>query len=229
MSDLFYQIHLDLIRSIDGEYTNNADGFSHSKIENIYDAIYHAKRGSAKEDDLIQLSSLIKHDVNTFLEIGSFLGVSFRFVYETFKPNISFSIDPNIPHRTFHNPRSVFKKLNKSHLSKVMMIDGYWHEESFVARVKHPQSQVIKHDYFRNVLFDLILIDADHTYEALSGQFFEALKILSPRGSILIHDVYSWKPVQKFVKELENDNRFVLEYTPEESIDGFCSLTRRLK
>lgn len=227
MSSLFYQIHTDLMRSIVGEYKNNADGFKHSKIVSIDDAMYHATQGSAKELDLSQLPNLIRQNVSTFLEIGSFLGVSFRFIYETFRPNISFSIDPNIPHRTFHNPRSVFKKLNRNHLNNIMLIDGYWHEESFVAKVKHKESQIIKPDYFRNVLFDLILIDADHTYEALSGQFFEALKILSPDGCILIHDVYSWEPVREFVKELDNDNRFVLEYTSTKGIDGFCSVKRR--
>ena len=172
--------------------------------------------GSIKAVDCKHLPSMVRGEVRSYLEIGSFVGLGFRVLNDIFKPRLSVSIDPNVPHRVFGNPRNVFHLLNKGFSRSTVTIDAFWRNgETYVDA-----------SYFGDWMrFDLILIDGDHSYDAVKGDFFECLGLLSEGGTVLLHDVYTWKGVGRLVEELMADERFEVSLSARDgSHDGFCAV-----
>ena len=215
--DQIYKKTIEDLRSlITNQYRNNADGYN-QVANNDSEAIDQILSGSIKPIDCKNLQELVKNNVECYLEIGSYVGLSFRVFNEIFRPKLSFSVDPNIPHRVFHNPRSIFHRLNSEFSNRTVAIDAFW--------LKGEKS--INALYFNNhIKFDLIFIDGDHSYDSVKSDFFECCKILSDNGTILLHDIYSWGGVGQFAEELKKDHRFSVVFAERKnSFDGFCAVT----
>jgi predicted O-methyltransferase YrrM len=216
-NEIYDYVIQDATIAMNGHYQTNADG-NQCIAKNDYQAIIQVCDGSIKKIDIQHLPQLINKKIKNYLEIGSYIGVSFRILNEIFSPDVCYSIDPNIPHRVFPKPRDVFIKLNNKYLDKTTLLDAYW------VRGGDP---TIDSSYFLQlgIKFDLIFIDGMHTYESVKSDFFEAIKILSPDGLILLHDIYSWPEIGRFANEIASDNRYIVNYCPEDiAIDGFCTI-----
>lgn len=196
------------------------------KFLNFTEAMNQIWEGSIKQNEALCLDWLINDKeffgptrINNYLEIGSYVGVSFRIINEIFNPKLSYSIDPNIPHRIFKQPRDIFNKINVKFKQKTICIDGFWVAGG---------TPVIQKNFFHelNIKFDIILIDASHEYHHVKQDFYEALKILNFNGTILLHDIYSWQDVNRFVKELMTDENFntVLQPRTTKTTDGLAAI-----
>lgn len=199
-------------------YKSNIDGCNHFANDDNQ-AINQIRQGSIKKLDVYHLYDLIGDiKINTYLEIGSYVGIGYRIINEMFEPKVSYSVDPNIPHRVFNSPRELFIQLNQHLLFKTNMINCYWSEK---------KDNSINSKYFLNLKlnFDLIFIDANHSYDSVKYDFFECTKILSDQGIILLHDVYSWPGVNKFVSELKNNKNYIVKLSPKtKNFDGFAAI-----
>ena len=111
---------------------------------------------------------------NTFLEIGTFKGYTSLLIHKQFnkefKKSVVHTVDPEI--------------LN-NHLQK------YKGNKNHVFRFFNGKSD----DYFKvhDRKFDFILIDGDHSYEAVKKDFQNSVKVLNKNGIILLHDPVSCK------------------------------------
>lgn len=223
LDDIYNKLYTDIYGILDSaNYASNADGYNQI-ANNNNEAFHQIIEGSIKQNDAYHLYDLIDNiPINTYLEIGSYVGVSFRIINEIFCPTVSYSVDPNIAHRVFFQPRDIFSKLNSRFSDKIHIINSYWIESD------NDADNTINADYFRNldITFDLIFIDAIHTYERVKADFYEAIKILSKEGIILLHDIYSWTEVNKFIDELKKDTQFNVRLSPktEGTIDGFATV-----
>jgi|688.fasta_scaffold252053_2 predicted O-methyltransferase YrrM len=214
---IYDKVFNEVIIAIKDEYITKIGGEEYV-ANNHHQASTQAHDGSIKQIDIQHLPQLINKKIRNYLEIGSYIGVSFRILNEIFSPDVCYSVDPNIPHRVFAKPRNVFRKLNSSYLNKTTLLDAYWVQGG---------SPTIDSSYFTQlgIQFDLIFIDAMHTYESVKSDFFEAIKILSPDGLVLLHDVYTWPEVGQFVEELASDDTYIIKYSPKDvAIDGFCTI-----
>lgn len=220
LNNIFDSISHDISSILDKKhYANNADK-TDSTASNNHEALRQVWAGSIKKVDCDYLYSISKNiKISNYLEIGSYVGISLRIINEIFNPDKLYSIDPNIPHRVFLQPRTIFKTTNKHILDKIHMIDGYWVSGG---------DPTINAEYFQNLnlQFDLIFIDAIHTYDSVKQDFFEAIKILSDDGMILFHDIYSWPEVNKFIVELQSNTDFITDLSPrtQKTIDGFATV-----
>ena len=174
------------------------------------------KDGSVKIPDLFVLNQMLNiNKIQSFLEIGSFVGVSFRILTKMIQPKIAFSIDPNIPHRSINQTRKYFHVLNGD-LEKNMKIichDGFW-GESIV-----PETLGRK--------FDCIFIDADHEYESVQKDFLLAEKALEDNGIIILHDIKLWEGVKRFCEDIDRHYDWSIVRTPLNSVhDGFAIIFR---
>lgn len=217
---MYDEIFTELKEFIPGEYESYADKYHLNISNNDKDAINQIFEGSIKKVDVYHLVDLIdSHNISTYLEIGSYVGVSFRVINDLLNPAICYSIDPNIPHRVFKSPRNIFTKLNKKFEHKTNILNAFW---------LNGGEPVVNANYFNdlNLKFDLIFIDAFHEYERVESDFMEAIKVLSTNGIVLLHDVYSWPGVDKFVKNLEQNNNYHVKRSPKtnDTIDGFATV-----
>lgn len=174
------------------------------------------KLGSVKKQDLILLNRMLNIDkIESFLEIGSFAGVSFRMFAKMIQPKIAFSVDANTTHRNINKPRKYFHILNND-LQKNMTIvchDGLWGESIM------PETLGRK--------FDCIFIDADHQYRSVQKDFLLAEKVLEDNGIIILHDIKTWDGVKTFCKDIDSHYDWSIVRTPlNDSHDGFAIIFR---
>lgn len=220
IDSIYASIFTELKELIANEYESYVDPYHPNVANNYKEALHQVVQGSIKKGDTHGLQELIgNHRISKYLEIGSYVGLSFRVINELFNIGESYSIDPNIPHRVFRYPRNIFVKLNQKFDYKTTLLNAFWFSGG---------QPTINANYFNNfgIKFDLIFIDAFHEYERVKSDFTEALKILSVGGIILLHDIYSWRGVNKFVKELEKNNNYVVKKIPKTNqiIDGFATI-----
>lgn len=173
--------------------------------------------GSLKSYDAFMLEKIIRDiEPKKVLEIGSFLGLSTRWILnctEEYKTRV-ISVDPNIPHRVFDEPRKVFMEFAaKKYRSRLEIVNAFFSDGS------------LQNDYTRmypdtsihwappqNEKFDLIFIDAGHSYEDALHDFLLARKYLTERGVIVFHDTESWDGVKRLMNEIKADMKTPLLY-----------------
>jgi predicted O-methyltransferase YrrM len=125
----------------------------------------------------------------SYLEIGTFDGIILAMLAKAL-PSVKFSaIDPflNVGGGHFDYFEDNCRQYNNIHL---------YNEKSEVVL-----PQLIE----RGDRFDIIFVDGDHTYEAVSMELREGWKLLNGGGSILVHD-YSIPGVNKACNEFAQGN-----------------------
>ncbi len=180
----------------------------------------HALDGSLKPAEARRIARvLIRHKPERILEVGSFLGLSTRWLLHVssgWDAHIT-AVDPNLRHRVFDDPRETVERLNARYPPERLEI-----VTAFFAHAHDPT-----HDYDRyeprrtraevaglvasrptidaswNRQFDLVFIDASHRYDAVLRDFSLARSLLAPHGTIVFHDVLSWPGVARALREIQ--------------------------
>ncbi len=199
----------------------------------------HALHGSIKPSDAYILKALLeKHRTRTILEVGSFLGLSTRWLLETTSPwdaRVT-SVDPNIRHRIYDNPRRFLEKLNADFVPGRLEIktaffgnydEGVYEDyEAFEPRLERREvdgilNSIDKIDGTWNRKFDFIFIDGNHSYRSVMDNFRNALALLGAGGSIAFHDPLTWEGVYKALEELKTSYAGRAEVTIHGRVDKF--------
>ena len=211
-------------------YDNNINFLLNNSEGTVSGATKHSIKqqivgGSIKLPDIIELNQIINIDsIDSYLEIGSYIGFSFYMFNKMLQPNRALSIDPNIKHRIFNTPRTMFTKLNQEFLQsgKASYIDGFF--AGTLIQTKHPIYTSI--DFKEK--FDCIFIDGEHDYVSAQRDFIEASKILGDGGIIILHDIYTWPGVTKLCAELDRHFDWDIKRTDKaKCIDGFAVVKRK--
>jgi predicted O-methyltransferase YrrM len=185
----------------------------------------HVFEGSIKKDEAITIREMIDECAFTgmsMLEIGSFVGMSSRWALDVTSEweGTLTSVDPNIRHRVFNTPGNLVALLNKCHGTRHNRIRGFWMNytmegvswdyynrrpfktETEVKQIMKEIPIVTPKDLKKK--FDLIFIDAYHTYEDVKFSFDGVKPLLNSRGCIIFHDVIpGWPGVMQFIDELQ--------------------------
>lgn len=186
----------------------------------LHNKYYHARLGSIKLTDAFIVNCILsKHKPNAILEIGAFLGFSTRLLLEGSKEwNAKVtSIDPNIRHRIFDNPSEIVKEFNKNfypnNLEIINAFFGSYDDFIYKSYENHfpIRDRTLVDELIRNIdiiddtwkrKFDLIFIDADHSYKSVINQFNIAIKLLNKNGIIIFHDAITWDGVKHALQEI---------------------------
>jgi len=165
-------------------------------------AFLEARSGSIKPTDALIIARLMnRHRPFRILEVGSFLGVSTRWLMDvsaSWQARVT-AVDPNIPHRVFSEPRYFLERLTDYPACERLEIVTAFFGQPLCDFPSH--IPVIREDWGRT--FDMVFIDGDHAYEAVRDNFLLAMRFLSSHGIILFHDVLSWPDVNRFINELK--------------------------
>jgi len=164
------------------------------------------------------------------LEVGSFLGFSTRWLLESsnsWNANIT-SIDPNIRHRIFDNPRIYVEQFNSKYIPEYLDIktaffgsnDFDIYSKSELIKPKKDKKfvgklisniKIINKSWNRK--FDFIFIDGDHNYKSVINNFEIAKELLTNNGCITFHDALSWKDVNRALIDIKEKYTNTLEVT----------------
>jgi len=141
---------------------------------------------------------LKKHETNTRHKLDSFLEVGFA---------------------TGVNNSVINKFFNFKRIVGLDLFSGSGNADSLVGNMIHKNLTLICGNTRSNYViesakklgpYDLIFIDADHTYEGVKLDFKNYLPMLSEGGVIGFHDVEcpDWPEINKFWNELESTNKY---------------------
>eukprot|EP00928_Gymnodinium_smaydae_P028564 TRINITY_DN21749_c0_g1_i1.p1 TRINITY_DN21749_c0_g1~~TRINITY_DN21749_c0_g1_i1.p1 ORF type:complete len:343 (+),score=37.75 TRINITY_DN21749_c0_g1_i1:71-1099(+) len=182
----------------------------------------HATDGSIRWDRAATLASFIQMcRPRHMLEIGSFLGLSSNFILRLMTPwrGEVTSLDPNVRHRVFDNPRDIFNLMNREFRDRVHSVDGFWLQQASMESGKwdyihrEPRKReseiasilfsrpLVTPKYFkeRGITFDAAFIDGAHDYETVRNDFLNVLSVVEPGSCIIFDDVSAkaWPPTYK--------------------------------
>ncbi len=180
--------------------------------------------GSLKLFDACQIARVLdRHRPQRILEIGSFLGLSVRWLLEAsqdWNAHVT-AIDPNVRHRVFDDPRATLIKLNARFLPERLEIVTAFFAKAFKpfhdyehyeptrtrAQVEDIAADLRVIDDGWDQTFDFIFIDGDHGYHAVLRDFAVARSLLNPGGCIVFHDALSWAGVRKALGTIDAEER----------------------
>jgi len=170
------------------------------------DAQLESHLGSIKAFDAhILAKDLRRRRPRRILEIGSFLGLSTRWILDVVSPwgGTVVSIDPNIQHWSFPDPAAIRSIFLAPHA------DRYQWKCGFFGSPKRLQQTLALHPGIPPIdgsspmePFDAVFIDGDHGYEAVADDFREACRLLRSDGCVYFHDVISHAEVMRLMREL---------------------------
>ena len=145
--------------------------------------------------------ALKKHETNTGHKFNSFLEVGF-----------SSGINNSVLNKFF----------NFKHIVGLDYFSSIINADSLLGNMLHKNLTLIcgntRSNYVMDLAkklgpYDLIFIDADHTYEGVKSDFNNYLPMLSKGGVIGFHDVEcpDWMGINKFWNELESTNKYNMQ------------------
>jgi predicted O-methyltransferase YrrM len=166
--------------------------------------------GSLKPFDAHYLAVVLRrHKPASILEVGSYLGMSTRWILhvsEPWKASVT-CVDPNIPHWSFKDPLMVRREFLQpfSHRS-VENVVGFFSKVGEGMNDDVPSDQIASIPSVGPSLtgrYDMVFLDGDHTYDVVKEDFAVALKLLNPGGTVVFHDAISWSGVSRLLTELK--------------------------
>jgi predicted O-methyltransferase YrrM len=165
--------------------------------------------GSIKSFDAHLLAKeLRRRRPSRILEIGSFLGLSARWMLEVCSPwgGTVLSIDPNIPHWSFSDPAAIRAQFLSAFPQRHQWLRGFFGSPSRLQGILalHPGIPSIDGSSSMEP-FDAVFIDGDHGYDAVADDFREARRLLRADGTAYFHDVISHPEVTRLLDELGRD------------------------
>ncbi len=141
---------------------------------------------------------LKKHEINTGHKLSSFLEVGF-----------SSGINNSVLNKFFNFKHIVGLDYFASSINADCLLGNMIYKNLTLICGNTQSSYVID---LANKLgpYDLIFIDAEHTYEGIKADFNNYLPMLSDNGVIGFHDVEcpDWPGINKFWNELESTNKY---------------------
>jgi hypothetical protein len=145
--------------------------------------------------------ALKKHETNTGNKLNSFLEVGFA----------AGAIN-SIINKFFNFKNIVGLDLFSSSLNSANLIGNMFHKNLSLI-CGNTRSDYVKDIANKLGPYDLIFIDADHTYEGVKMDFNNYLPMLSAGGVIGFHDVEcpDWTGINKFWNELESTNKYNMQ------------------
>jgi len=175
----------------------------------------HALHGSLKPTDALLLRKIIRrYKPPETLEIGSFLGVSSRWILEassSWEGHLT-AIDPNIPHRVFESPRNFMEKLNKKFIpQRLAVVTAFFGTYGGTCMACLPPGKASQNTGMEDIpsinaewdkKFDFIFIDGEHSYDAVMNNFEIAVRLLNKGGAIVFHDVLSREGVKNGLSDI---------------------------
>jgi predicted O-methyltransferase YrrM len=169
--------------------------------EKLRENFMHARCGSLKPTDALILARILfRNKPRNILEVGSFLGLSTRFLLDVSSKwdAVVTAVDPNIPHRVFDNPKDLLELLNARYLNnRLEIVTAYFGNPSSCMTGQIP---IVNSGL--GSAYDLIFIDGDHSYESVIDNFNLSLKMLAQGGCIVFHDALSWDGVEKALEDI---------------------------
>lgn len=182
-----------------------------------------ALKGSIKFYDAVVLKRLLmRHKPKSILEVGSFVGLSSRWLLEVSRAWGAkvVAVDPNIPHRIFQEPHIILRKLNEEFISSgrlevaeyffgKLIKCPYYYQAYEVSRLGYDKEKIDEileskpiFDERCGKKYDFIFIDGEHAYDNVKNDFETALKLLNKNGHIVFHDAFSHKGVTRLLQEI---------------------------
>lgn len=153
----------------------------------------HAMGGAIKIADAVALAEILTYlKPKKILEIGSFIGFSTRWILDIAAPwgATLTSIDPNINHRWFDNPRGHLKSFCAKHEAHLTSVDAF---ASFKPKFfKDSPIPVIDEPFD---IFDFAFIDGDHEFKSVLKNTALVASMMPKGGIIVGHDPLSWEDV----------------------------------
>lgn len=154
---------------------------------------------------------------NHILEVGSFLGMSSNFfmsIISEWEGRLT-SIDPNVRHRVFDNPRQFYKEVNNKWLDKITIIDAFWMNNTSIEsgwwdyQNREPKKDLNQinaiisnipvindsnlSSYISNEI-DMAFIDGAHDYDSVISDFIGLSRIIKDGGAVIFDDVDEYWP-----------------------------------
>jgi predicted O-methyltransferase YrrM len=173
------------------------------------DARIESHLGSIKTFDAHFLArDLRRLQPRRILEIGSYLGLSARWMLEVSTPwgGKVVSIDPNIQHWSFTDPAAIRSKFLSAFTGRYQWLHGFFGSPARLRKILESHADIPSIDGSAPLEpFDAVFIDGDHAYEAVADDFRESRKLLRSGGAAYFHDVISHSEVTRLMNELSSD------------------------
>lgn len=167
----------------------------------------------------------------SMLEVGSFLGLSSNFFMRVMSPwgGTLTSVDPNVRHRVFEEPRAFFHHMNAEFKAqrRVRTIDGFWRTKGDAEsgwwdytnrEPKYSKEKVtslfsalpvISPEALGTDKFSMAFVDGAHSREAVRGDFDALLPLLKHEGACVIFDDVdptAWPETFQAIVEIERES-----------------------
>jgi predicted O-methyltransferase YrrM len=152
--------------------------------------------------------------IEAFLEIGSATGGNVFCLNALVGPFKSIVVVDNNRHERFHHRPNVLRDLPR------VEVIGDSLDDAVVGTVRDIANNLQR--------FDVIFIDADHTYDAVRRDLIHYGPCAKPGGLIVLHDSLSHSDVRRFVSELRTDGgEYGVEFLAEFALRHGIAVLRR--
>ena len=190
------------------------------------EARHHAWGGAIKIMDAAFIGNALQIlKPQNILEIGSYIGFSTRWLLdktEDWQAHIT-SIDPNIKHRIFQEPRRHLNVFCDKHNHRLKTIDAFLS----LPFPNFPDIPVITEPIGE---YDFAFIDGDHSFASTVLNIALVARMMPKGGIIITHDAISWPEVVPAMETLSAASSEIDYHILGTSVTSRqpCSLSRKL-
>lgn len=139
---------------------------------------------------LIQFLLEEKKKYYNFLEIGSAAGGNTFLLNYFLKFNSIYIVDNNC-HPKYPLRKDILKNIEY---------------KEYIGNSQSPEAKIFIKE--QNIEFDIIFIDADHSYHGVKKDIENFSEFLNPSGFLVFHDTQICPGVNQAINDLKNDNKF---------------------